>query len=178
MRRLILLRHAKSDWPEGVPDEERPLGPRGRAAAPRMGTYLAAEGLVPDRAIVSPARRTAETWELAGAKLQRDGAVIEAVTDGRIYAASARALLDVVREQPDAAGTVLLVGHNPGIHDLARRLSGEGEREAVARLTTKYPTAALAVLDFRSDAWATCGWGGARLERFVTPKQLGGVDED
>ena len=174
MRRLLILRHAKSDWPDGVPDEERPLSPRGRAAAPRMGAYLAREGLAPDLALVSPARRTAETWELVRAAL----GPVEARTDGRLYAASAADLLEVVREAPADAGTVLLVGHNPGVQDLARRLIGEGARDAVARLVAKYPTAALAVVAFSAPDWGSVAPGRGRLARYVTPRDLGGVDED
>lgn len=174
MRRLILLRHAKSDWPEGVRDEERPLAPRGRAAAPRIGADIARNGPVPARTVVSPARRTQETWDLVRGAL----GTVEAETDARIYDASAKTLLAVIRELPDAAETVLLVGHNPGVQDLARHLIGQGERADVARLSAKYPTAALAVLEFPVTRWSEAGPGGARLARYVTPKDLGGVDED
>ncbi len=179
MRRLLLLRHAKSDWPEGVRDEERPLGARGRAAAPRMGAYLAREALVPTHTVVSPARRTQETWDLVRGALGRGGhALPEAATDARIYGASTEALLAVIGDQPDRAGTMLLLGHNPGMQDLARHLIGQGDRTDVTRLTAKYPTAALAVLEFPVPHWAEAGLGGARLARYVTPKDLGGVDED
>ncbi|KAB1074690.1 SixA phosphatase family protein [Methylobacterium planeticum] len=172
MRRLILLRHAKSDRPAGVADLERPLNPRGREAAPRMGAYLAAEGLVPDHVVVSPARRTRETWDLVEGAL---GAIPHASVDA-VYEAPASALHRVLRETPAEARSLLLVGHNPGLQDLALKLVRSGPREAMARLRTGFPTAALAVIDFEAAAWSEIGWGEGRLERFVTPKDLGDRD--
>jgi phosphohistidine phosphatase len=168
MLRLILLRHAKSDRPAGVVDLERPLNPRGRKAAPRMAAYLAEEGLVPERVLVSPARRTRETWDLAKDAL---GEIPQDSVEA-IYEAPASALLRAVRNAPTDAATVLLIGHNPGIQDFAVKLAQGGSREAKARLRTQFPTAALAVIDFEAEAWSGIDWGGGRLERFVTPKDL------
>jgi phosphohistidine phosphatase len=173
MRRLILLRHAKSDWPDGVADSDRPLAERGRDAAPRMAAYLAAEGLRPDRVLVSPARRTRETWDLV-----RETAAWTAVPDEvvpSIYEAPVARLLDVVRSLPDTAATALMIGHNPGFQDLARLLAvpSEGRRA----LTRKYPTAAVAVIDLPVEHWAGTEPGEGSLERFVTPRSLG-LDED
>lgn len=167
MLRLLLLRHAKSDRPPGVADLDRPLNPRGRAAAPRMAAYLAQEGLVPGVALVSPALRTRQTF----------GPVSEALRDVSVryerglYEASASTILAAVRGV-DEPVCVLVVGHNPGLHDLATDLVGSGPREARVSLATQFPTAALAVIDFEASAWSGIAWGGGRLERYVRPRDL------
>ncbi|MGX7703294.1 SixA phosphatase family protein [Methylobacterium sp. Gmos1] len=172
MRRLILLRHAKSDWPDGASDIDRPLASRGQEAAPKMAAYLAAEGLIPERVLVSPARRTQETWDLVKPAL---GAVPDE-TVPQIYEAPVSRLLDVVRAIPDAVATALMIGHNPGFQDLARLLSQPSE--ARRALTKKYPTAAVAVIDLPVDSWSKVEAGEGTVERFVTPKSLGhGEDE-
>lgn len=168
MRRLILFRHAKSAWPEGVADIDRPLNDRGRAAAPRMGAYLAAEGLRPDHVMVSPARRTAQTWEAVKAEFQG----IESETVPSLYEAGAMRILDAVRSAPDTAASLLVIGHNPGLADLALLLSGSGPETLLQRMREKYPTAGVAVIDFAITDWAAVGHGGGRLERFVTPRGL------
>lgn len=167
MRRLLLLRHAKSDRPAGVPDLDRPLDARGRAAAPRMGAYLASEGLHPDLALVSPARRTRETWEAVAAAL---GAVPSEIV-GAIYEAPPEALLAAIRARPDSAGTLILVGHNPGLEALADGLVASGPREARDRMAKGFPTGALAVIVFEAEGWHAVGRDG-RLERFIRPKDL------
>ncbi|MEY9952854.1 histidine phosphatase family protein [Leifsonia sp. EB34] len=120
MSTLILLRHAKSDWSGTVPDIDRPLADRGRRQAPLAGRWLAAHADPIGLALVSPARRARETWELVSAQL---AAAPPARFDDRVYAASADALLDVVRDVPDDVGTVILVGHNPGMEELASLLA-------------------------------------------------------
>jgi len=174
MRRLMLLRHAKSDWPAGMADLDRPLAPRGREAAPRMGAYLAEEGLLPDLVLVSPARRTQETFDLVAPHVGDP----DSRTEPRIYEAPAERLLEVVRETPGAVRTLLLVGHNPGSEDLARRLVGHGDRYAFARLNQKYPTAGLAVIDFAVEEWREVAPRGGRLDRFVTPKTIGAGEDE
>ena len=134
VKTLVLLRHAKSDWDGHEADIDRPLAPRGRREAPDAGRWLAQNLPTLDRAVVSPALRTAETWQLVSEQLTVSP---YAMTDDRVYAASAADLLTVVRELPDEVGTVLLVGHNPGLEDLVRLLSGE---------LVAMPTSAIAVL--------------------------------
>lgn len=170
MRRLMLLRHTKSDWTDGAEDRERPLGPRGRQAAPLMGAYLAHHGLVPDRVLVSPARRTRETWDLAAAAF---GTELPVAIDERIYMASTGRLFDIVREQPADAHVLLVVGHNPGLQDLALELVATGEGDARERLGEKFPTGGLAVIDFAIDDWRDVHPLGGRLDRFVGPRMLG-----
>ena len=167
MRRLILLRHAKSDRPPGSSDRERPLNPRGRRVAPAVGAYLASEGLVPDLALISPATRTQETWALVA---EHVAAPTETVPD--IYEALPEEVLAAIRRAPDTAGTLIVVGHNPGIGELAAALVGEGPRKLRSRLALEFPTAALAVIDFEGDSWAGVGPGTGRLERFVRPRDI------
>jgi phosphohistidine phosphatase len=167
MRRLMLLRHAKSAWPEGVGDHERPLAQRGRGAAPGIGRYMAEHELLPDLAIVSTARRAQETWELVAPALGRDSTRRD---EPRIYEAGWEAILEVIRETKAGVRTLLVIGHNPGLQDLATALIGKGEKSELARIRQKFPTAGLAVIEFAFGGWSEVATGGGRLERFVTPK--------
>lgn len=167
MRRLLLLRHAKSSWADpGTRDHDRPLNDRGRRAAPLVGAYLEQEGLVPDRVLCSSARRTCETV----ARLGLPDAV-DVVVEHALYQASPDTVLDLVRETDDAVTTLMVVGHNPTMHALALGLAGDGEPRARARLREQYPTAALAVLEVAGD-WASVGPGQTTLARFVRPRDL------
>ncbi|WP_439575888.1 SixA phosphatase family protein [Phreatobacter sp.] len=169
MRRLILLRHTKSDWPAGLRDRDRPLAARGRRAAPLMGRVLVERGLVPDRALVSTARRTTETWDLARAGHPDLPA---GTGEPRIYEAPAFQLANVIREVPDPVQTLLMVGHNPGMEDLAFELVGSGDEAARARLGRKYPTGGLAVIACAIDSWRDLARHCGRLDAFVVPRDL------
>ncbi len=171
-RRLLLLRHAKSAWPDGVADHRRPLAGRGRKAAPAIGAFMARQELIPDLALVSTARRAQETWELVAEALPHSVPVRDAVA---IYEVSARAMIDVIRKVEPSVEKLLLVGHNPGMAELALLLAGGGDAEALARLREKFPTAALAVMDFTVEQWSEIAPGTGRLVQFVTPRML---DED
>ena len=154
MPTLILLRHAKSDYPPGVPDRERPLSPRGERDAVAAGVWLGAAYPRVDAVIVSPARRAAQTWNAV-----RDHvAAISIRTDDRIYEDWGSALLDVVAELPAHVRTALIVGHNPGIEECAAALAFDGEAEGIARLRRKYPTSGIAVLCLPG-TWAEPGSG-------------------
>jgi phosphohistidine phosphatase len=166
--RLMLFRHAKSDWPQGVADKERPLGPRGRHDAPRMGEEIARRGMKPDLALVSPARRARESWELAGAFLPG----VPLKLDDRIYEAAPAQILSVIRETDDAIHTLFLVGHNPGLELTASFLVGEGSKRLRERLGEKFPTAALAVIEFQEAGWREIGRGNGRLVLFLTPGDI------
>jgi phosphohistidine phosphatase len=172
-RELVLLRHAKSAWPD-VPDHERPLAGRGQRDAPVMGRWLRTAGHVPDQVLCSTARRARETWELAQSALGASPAVS---FDDRVYGASAAELLDLVHRAPRAAKTLLIVGHDPGIPELAFMLAsaapsrGAVPRSTVDRMKTKFPTAAVAVLELTGN-WAQLGPGAARLTSFVTPREV------
>lgn len=169
MRRLILLRHTKSDWPAGLVDRDRPLAARGRRAAPLMGRLLVERGHVPDKVVVSPAVRTVETWALASAGLLRLPA---AEQDARIYEAPAYALANVIRETDEEVGTLLLVGHNPGIETLASELIAHGPKDQRQRLARKYPTGGLAVIDCAIDNWRDLAPGCGTLVAFTVPRDL------
>lgn len=175
MLRLMLLRHAKSNWPTGVADRDRPLAARGREAAPLMGGYLAEELLLPDLVLISPARRTVETWELVAPMLPEKPAT---QYEPRIYEARTSALLDVVQETAPVVKTLLMIGHNPGFENLAQSLTGHGDRYAAARMSQKYPTCGLAVLNFAIEDWRDVAERGGRLDRFVTPASLGEGPDD
>ena len=170
MRRLMLLRHAKAETgARGQRDVDRALAPRGRAVAPLVGSYLAAQGLLPDHVVISSARRTRETWEgLAPALPQTPSHNYEP----RVYEAAPKALLAVIHEAPAQAHTLLLIGHNPGLQDLAILLTGSGDDDARHRMREKFSTAALAVLDFAIDDWKSLAPSSGRLDRFATSRML------
>ncbi|WP_112662906.1 SixA phosphatase family protein [Microvirga flavescens] len=173
MLRLMLLRHAKASSPSGVLDTDRPLAKRGQDAATRMGAYLRGEKLVPDLALVSPSLRTRETWSFVQPAL----GIVKVEYDARLYAAHALQLLAVVQEIEPENESLLLVCHNPGCEELAGLLVGHGAKGTRQHMRQKYPTAALAVIDFDLDAWSDIAQGEGTLERFVTPRELG-MDED
>ena len=174
MRRLLLLRHAKAAALAGGGDHARPLALRGRGDAPRLGAWLAGRGDAPDLALVSDARRARETFDLLAAGFHEP---IEARSEPRIYDAAPGALLKLAQGAPASARTLLLVGHNPGMAELAICLTGHGDRYAFSRMRAKFPPAGLAILDFDADAWADIAIGAGRLDCFVTPAQLGGEDD-
>ena len=170
MRRLLLLRHSKTERPEpGQRDRDRKLMERGRSDAPLIGTYMARHRLTPDLVLVSPAKRTLETWELVEGALNKTPQVAR---EERIYNARTQTLADLIRETEDA-GSLLMIGHNPGLHDLANELIGSGEVEARESLNEKLPTSGLVVIDFAFDDWSELHDSSGRLERFVTPRSLG-----
>ena len=168
--RLILLRHAKSAWPDGAADRERPLAGRGRKAAPVIGTYMAREKLIPDLALVSPARRAQETWKLVRRALSKKVSEREAPD---IYEVSADRILDVIRIVEPGIRTLLIVGHTPGLENAASLIAPDGDADAVGRMREKFPTAGLAVIDLDLDGWDEIAAGTGYLERFVTPRSLG-----
>lgn len=171
MKKLLLLRHAKSSWDNpSLADFERPLATRGLRTATLMGRELAARDWLPDRALVSPAVRTRQTWELIGAELPG-----RPKTDfpDTLYAASAEETLAALRSVPESVDTLLVLGHNPGLQDFAVMVAGDAsEGKALARLRDKFPTAALARLVFEGK-WRDLGLAGARLTHCMRPKDLG-----
>src|SRR5712671_1868665 len=170
MLRLMLLRHAKSGWSSpGIQDAARPLTDRGEAAARLMGGYMARHSLMPDRVLCSAARRTRETW--AGIAAQWP-ANVDVVFDQRLYAATPQVVLAVVRAQDSAARTLLVIGHNPGLQEAAELLIAAGDVELRERLREKFPTAALAVIDFTIDKWNSIHERSGRLDRYITPRSI------
>ena len=145
---LVLVRHAKSDYPWGVDDHDRPLNERGRRDAPALGTWLdehvtwEAGGVV--RVLVSTARRAQLTWGLARERLSDRWDEVEVHDEARIYEASVRGLIDVVSEVPAGIRTLVMVGHNPGLVELIVTLARADDLRAEA--TAKFPTCAVATL--------------------------------
>lgn len=165
---LILFRHAKSSWNDNVDDHERPLAERGRKAAPLMAKWLASRGLKPTVALVSTARRTQETWSIAAPELGR----ITRRDVGAIYEAPAAQILDVIHAVEPSVESLLIIGHNPGMEDLACLLMNGDGGEAGDRLRKKFPTAAMAVLSLPVDDWTEVEPHIAELTDFVTPKSF------
>lgn len=168
----MLLRHAKSDWPD-VPDRDRPLAKRGKRDAPVIGRWLREHGYLPELVICSAARRTRQTWDLVAPEL---GGSPSVTFEPRAYAASALTLLYLVRELPAGCRSALLIGHNPGVSELASSLvEAAGDEaagdEAPGSPGLRFPTAAVAVLEF-SGAWAALAPARARLLAYTTPRDL------
>jgi phosphohistidine phosphatase len=183
-RTLVLFRHAKSAWPD-VPDHDRPLARRGIRAAPVMGRWLRDNGLRPGQVLCSTARRARETWQFAQAGL---AATPPVTFDARIYEGAAADLLALIGEVPPATGTLLFIGHNPAIEDLALLLAAAPSAAAgpgpggsppsdLERMRSKFPTAAIAVLEF-AGTWTRLAPGRARLTAFVTPRDLGAAQAE
>lgn len=126
MPRIILIRHAKSDWSFDLPDHDRPLNARGRRDAPQIGTWLAEHVNSVDAAFVSSAVRTQETWELL---CQSWGQNVPMVTESRIYDAPSRVITELIESLPESISTALVVGHNPGLSDALGDLTGEWDHE-------------------------------------------------
>lgn len=170
MKQLLLLRHAKSSWDDPrLADFDRPLSGRGLKAAPLVGRELARRGWLPDLALVSPALRTRDTWRLVAAELPI-GVPVE-FTEA-LYEATAADILAAVGKASAATNSVLVLGHNPGLEEFARRLAGSrSDGSAQSRLEEKFPTAALARFVVGTD-WTKLTFGAARLTHCLGPKDL------
>jgi phosphohistidine phosphatase len=170
MRRLLLLRHAKAERLQpGGRDHDRVLSERGRADAKKLGLYLARHAFVPDQAVVSAAARTRETWTLLAAAFAKSPPVS---FEDRIYEATPQNILQVVKDTGPQIGTLLVVGHNPGLQELAAMLIASGDIDARERLGEDFPTSALAAISFAAEDWSGVHSRGGRLEHFVTPDWL------
>lgn len=170
MLRLLLLRHAKAVH-DAATDAERPLAPEGIADSARLGAMLAASDYVPARILSSPSRRTRETllgllppllWQLP------PKASMEFCPG--LYNGGERAYLELVRAQPAGASPLLLIGHNPTIQEFAGHLAGSGPLSLRRAMASKFPTAAVAVLDFDIERWADVANGTGELTAFIAPK--------
>ena len=156
-RRLVVVRHAKSAWPDDVPDPQRPLNARGRRDAPAAGRWIRDRLGQVDAVVCSPAARTRQTWALIASELDEPPAP---VFDDRVYAASVETLLAVVRWISDDLGSALVVGHNPGVAELVISLTGEH---------VEMKTSAIAVLGL-TGSWADAAPGRVRLIEQSTPR--------
>ena len=170
MRKLFLLRHAKSSWDDPmVEDKDRPLNTRGRQAARLMAGYIARSCFHPALVLVSTSRRTRETWDIIEPRLEGTSAAIE---DG-LYEAGKGDLLHRLRKVDDHIGSVMVIGHNPGLARLAEGLVGHnGDPESLERLTGKFSTGALAVIDLDIAHWGEIEAGTGRLVVYTRPKDV------
>jgi phosphohistidine phosphatase len=174
VKRLLLLRHAKAiSGTTKSGDPGRPLNDRGRKDAPRMGVAMQHRGYFPDRVLCSPAKRTRETWEHVAPELD---AAPEAEIVEALYLAPWRTIATAVRGIGTSANTVLVLGHNPGIEEcaqaLARNSRSEEEHARLQTLRDKFPTGALAVIDFDIATWDSLAAGSGALVDFLRPKDL------
>ena len=170
VKRLLLLRHAKSSWDDsGIADHERPLAPRGERAAAAVAAYLAQRGAAPDLVLCSTAVRARQTLERMLAALPGRP---EVRTTRELYLAEPERILGLVQGVDDGAAGLLVVGHNPGLGELAASLAGTGDAKPLARLRERFPTFAVAVLEFDVASWRDVAPGGGRLAGFATPKDL------
>jgi phosphohistidine phosphatase len=167
MKRLYLLRHAKSSWDDPtLADHDRPLAPRGRRAAKVIAKHLARQGISPELVLCSPSTRTRQTLKRLAPGLRKN---VDVRIEPELYASSAGELLEVLNEVPDEVESVMLIGHNPGIQDLALSLAGAGSQ--IPRLRSKFPTAGLATLELNG-TWRELAPKSAELVALVTPKEL------
>lgn len=166
---LLLLRHAKSSWDDpAIEDFDRPLNGRGRRAALRLARHIADASPRPDLILSSPSRRTRDTLAPI---VEAIGGAVRVRFEHELYLATAETLLDRVRAAPPRTTALMLVGHNPGLHDLALLLAGAGDPALRRRLEDKLPTGGLATLTIDAP-WPRAVAGAARLVGFVTPRDL------
>lgn len=176
MLTLSLLRHAKSSWNEpGLGDHERPLAQRGLKAAPKMGAALEDMGLKPDLVLCSDAVRTRETLSLVLSAFSAPPPQVD--YEASLYMATPAALLMRIRSvEAEYSGRmphhVMVVGHNPGLEELAMLLIGGGADDDMTRVAAKFPTCAVAIIAFETDNWTGVDAGTGRLEHFLTPRRL------
>lgn len=174
MPRLMLLRHAKSSSDDATLDDfERPLNSRGRRAAPLMGRHMAAHRLLPQKIVCSSARRTRETLAGLLAYLPED---LDLRVTRDLYEVSEDRYLDLIRAQGGTARSLLVVGHNPALQDTALTLIGHGNPSLVDDIREKFPTAALAVIDFDAKRWVDVEPRTGRVVAFFRPRELEMVD--
>jgi phosphohistidine phosphatase len=173
MRRLMLLRHAKTenDAPSGR-DEDRRLDERGRLDAAEIGRWIAGHPPFPDCVKVSPAVRSKQTWDIAWEAIK--GIVPPPTLEfvPALYGADPSALLQVIHDAGNNFQRLMLVGHNPGMHEAAFMLAGDGSTAAHAALADNLPTSGLAVIDFEIADWRDVSFRAGKLSLFVSPKLL------
>ena len=175
MRRLMLLRHAKTetDAPSGR-DQDRRLDDRGHKDAARMGDWIAAHPPFPNSVLVSHAVRARQTWDIAWGAMKDRVAAPEVEILPELYGADPAQLLDSIRTATAPANPkhLLLVGHNPGMHEVALMLLGSGDPAGARALRDNLPTAGLAIFDFDVKDWGDVAYRRGKLVLFVSPKLL------
>ncbi|MDB5624341.1 MAG: phosphohistidine phosphatase [Tardiphaga sp.] len=173
MRRLLLLRHAKTetDAPSGR-DVDRRLDPRGRDDAALMGAWLAEQTQPPSRVLVSTAIRARQTWDIVETKLAKAKVTPQVMHLDELYGAGPAQLLEALQVEGDGAAIIMIIAHNPGLHELGFALTATGDATARNALTDNLPTGAIATLDFKTDDWNDVHFRSGHLASFVTPKSL------
>jgi phosphohistidine phosphatase len=174
MRRLMLLRHAKTehDAPSGR-DQDRRLDNRGRRDAAEIGGWIGRHPPFPDLVLVSHAIRAHQTWETAWEAMKELTPEPQVQLVPELYGADPTQLLQIIREASETdPKRLMLVGHNPGMHELALALAGSGEATGRKALADNLPTSGLAIFDFAIDDWADVAFRRGRLVSFVSPKLL------
>jgi len=169
MRRLILLRHSKAVPHTGRDDFGRALTGGGREDADRTGQFLARKNLIPDLVVYSSAERTRQTAKIVGESWGRH---VNSVAEDALYEATRDTIFARIQNLPDEASAVMIVGHNPGIAEIANLLAGGGADDDRLRMAAKFPTSGFAVIDFAVESWADVEPRKGRLERFVTPSDF------
>ncbi len=170
MKKVILVRHGKSSWADpDLDDHDRPLAPRGRRAAPVIAGWLASRGHLPDRVLCSSSRRTRETLACMAEALP---GLPEAEIDARLYHAAPSALRDRLAALDNTVTAAMVVGHNPGLSALTRRLTNGDVRPGCARAFEHFPTAAAAVLTFDIADWSEIRYESGQFVDFARPREL------
>ena len=170
VKTLYLLRHAKSDWADaGLADHDRPLARRGEDAAKRIATHIEKAGIHPELVLCSSARRARDTLDAVIPVLGSD---TDVRIENELYGAGAQALLGRLWAVGSDTRSVMMVGHNPGLHDLAFELAGDGDTQAIEQLSAKFPTGALATLTLTEVDWGELAPARAYLAAMVVPRQL------
>jgi phosphohistidine phosphatase len=165
-----LLRHAKSSWGDpGLDDRDRPLNKRGQEAAAKLADHLRHSAVRPALVLCSPAVRTRQTLDLIAPGL---GLGVTFRIENSLYGATAQGLWRLIRELPDDLTEVMLIGHNPGVHELAQNLAGDGDDAAMTRLRHKLPTGSLVTLAWGTDWWSSLRQGDGVLHSFIRPRDL------
>ncbi|GAA3327797.1 SixA phosphatase family protein [Paeniglutamicibacter sulfureus] len=168
LKRLVLLRHAKSDYPLGVSDHDRPLGARGNREAPAAGAWLRENDVVPDFIMLSDAQRTRATCAWVISELGEKAPT--PYLDSRIYGASSTRLCSIINETPETVTTLMVIGHQPVLQELAMRLASvDSNEEAVYELAMDYPTLGLTVLQTEK-SWAEIDGRDMQVTHFVVPR--------
>lgn len=170
MKRLLLLRHAKSSWDdESLDDHERPLIERGVQAAKRVGQHLVERQITIDLMVSSTAKRAAETAQLLRGELPLPPLVEH---DKGLYLCGTTAMLAHIRRLPDDAGTAMIIAHNPDLQSMTRQLARSGDPDRLWKVGEKFPTAACAVLTFPGESWTEVGPRTGHLDELVIPREL------
>ncbi|MBM6623162.1 histidine phosphatase family protein [Micrococcaceae bacterium RIT802] len=168
LKRLMLLRHAKAEFPFGVGDHDRPLATRGNRQAPSAGAWMVARGWIPDYIVCSDALRARSTCAWVSSELGEKGPT--PYLDSRVYGASATQLVSVINETPETVSTLLVIGHLPTVQEVAMSLASvASEEEPVMELATRYPTLGLTLLEV-DKPWAELDGRDARVTGFVVPR--------